>query len=664
MLPESALALFPLVCSSPLSCLPLSYLCCFNRKSTAQEEVRDLAGKGANPLGDIAFFDDWHEEIVLFKLQRASKEKPAHAQLYISKRAERTWATQPNVLPLTEEEQDEIVGARLSPCRTYVAITIAHKVVKIFDLMTGDLLITNSVQDGKQVRMLAVYWVASSPCQLLFVTNQGVELYTLRGKVLAHNKPTVKHSTRHHWFLSHYNILILADRLNSFNAYHVANRSITRTCKFRLDCSGTSIDDVYGANDFDSSQFSVASIYGHITYLFVHEQKGQLHLLGIHPKKGIMEQTHVFDLFSPGKYAISFIDNVIVAYNTQAGIAMLFDIRSDPKSMLVSPLPLQGVRKLHEQQSWRFLGDRLLLECSIASKQGFLFVVDLDFEQIAASWPASKVPMLIDFLLKRSTVHCHRICLDLLCRLIVDEYHLSAMSGLFSVLNRIAYDAKLELHYKQGVAAGKAVAQPVVNSDPYTPVPIELPPSLDGELAVKNQQGYVVTRQYQLYNRVFLPAASRCSASHLIPYVAEFMRSIYRHFLKTEPFLNEFLAGLLMDDAQYFKFHQYLQYHILNDSTPVAMRLIELGRPLSGVPSLYPPAYQLGLDMLFRLKETTMLLLTLLSRAVILPCLKLVSPTSDCFAVPGLLPRDFLRAAEESSDLITFHTTYNFFQTR
>ena len=59
------------------------------------------------------------------------------------------------------------------------------------------------------------------------------------------------------------------------------------------------------------------------------ELKAQLYLLTL--VQDAMEQTCVYDLHTPGKYAVSVIDNVLVVHNLIARVSMLFDFRSDPK---------------------------------------------------------------------------------------------------------------------------------------------------------------------------------------------------------------------------------------------------------------------------------------------------------------------------------------------
>ena len=53
-------------------------------------------------------------------------------------------------------------------------------------------------------------------------------------------------------------------------------------------------------------------------YGFFRFWQGQLHLLGL--ANEATEQTHVFDLYLPGTYATSLIDNVLVLHNVKAKV--------------------------------------------------------------------------------------------------------------------------------------------------------------------------------------------------------------------------------------------------------------------------------------------------------------------------------------------------------
>ncbi len=79
--------------------------------------------------------------------------------------------------------------------------------------------------------------------------------------------------------------------------------------------------------------------------------------------------------------------------------------------------------------------------------------------------------------------------------------------------------------------------------------------------------------------------------------------------LLTENPLNQMLVELLVVEKRYYEFHQHLLYHILNDSMRTAMLLVDIGE------TEYPPALQLGMDMLYRLEAFGDLLRLLLKKS-------------------------------------------------
>lgn len=176
-----------------------------------------------------------------------------------------------------------------------------------------------------------------------------------------------------------------------------------------------------------------------------------------------------------------------------------------------------------------------------------------------------------------------------------------------------------------------------------------------------NAQGYMLVSQMDLYTHVFSRALQAdIPVGQVIPVVVEYLRSIHRHFLKAEDVLNDLLVSLLLKAGRHFEFHQYLQYHILNDSLPIANRLIACA-------PVYPPAYQLGVDMLYRLGQTPRLVRVMLQRGEVLPALQLVPSYRAPFLsgeTPGLAPRDFLAAALESGNEMHFYHAYRFFENR
>jgi hypothetical protein len=73
-----------------------------------------------------------------------------------------------------------------------------------------------------------------------------------------------------------------------------------------------------------------------------------------------------------------------------------------------------------------------------------------------------------------------------------------------------------------------------------------------------NASGYVIISQADIYTHVFIPAIKLIPPSFLISCLTEYLRSIYRHYLNTEDYLNELLVSLLIADKRYYEFHQVI----------------------------------------------------------------------------------------------------------
>jgi hypothetical protein len=163
--------------------------------------------------------------------------------------------------------------------------------------------------------------------------------------------------------------------------------------------------------------------------------------------------------------------------------------------------------------------------------------------------------------------------------------------------------------------------------------------------------------QADIHHYVFRAALQGVAAAVVVPYLTEYLRSVFRHGLLAAHDLHVLLVDLLIQERRYFEFHQHLQYHILSDSIHIAQRLLALSPE-------YPPAYQLALDMLYRLSAFDILMSTLLQHGEVIEALRLVSHKSSLFDIEGLFPRDFLRVALATKDPNVFYSAYKFFEAR
>ena len=167
----------------------------------------------------------------------------------------------------------------------------------------------------------------------------------------------------------------------------------------------------------------------------------------------------------------------------------------------------------------------------------------------------------------------------------------------------------------------------------------------------------VVISQRDMYARVFVPFSERKDMSYrfLVAALVEYIRSLHKVQLTVEHFLFELMMNILIENKCFYQLHQFLQYHVISDSKPLACLL--LSREL-----VYPPATQLAMDMFKRLSTADGEIIDiLLSRGQLLSALRYVRATEK---VDSVSARQFLEAAANEDDRSIFYTVYKFFEER
>lgn len=139
----------------------------------------------------------------------------------------------------------------------------------------------------------------------------------------------------------------------------------------------------------------------------------------------------------------------------------------------------------------------------------------------------------------------------------------------------------------------------------------------------------------------------------LVAVVVEYIRSLNFHQLSVHSYLYELVINLLIRNNRYYQLHQFLQYHVVTDSMHVACQLLSLE-------TIYPPAHQLALDMLKRLKAHDQILEVFLTQGNIFQALKFLKSHGNI----KVTPLRFLELAEKLKDDSTFYTVYQFFDER
>lgn len=108
-----------------------------------------------------------------------------------------------------------------------------------------------------------------------------------------------------------------------------------------------------------------------------------------------------------------------------------------------------------------------------------------------------------------------------------------------------------------------------------------------------------IIEQYDMHNHVFYPLMEdeqwwNANSKYTVALLIDYFRSLNIVYIPVEQYLYKLLVNALIKTNRIYQLHQYLQYHVLTDSKPLACLLL-------GLQETYSPSNQLALDMLKRL---------------------------------------------------------------
>ncbi len=93
-------------------------------------------------------------------------------------------------------------------------------------------------------------------------------------------------------------------------------------------------------------------------------------------------------------------------------------------------------------------------------------------------------------------------------------------------------------------------------------------------------EGVVAVTQADMYTHVFVPIEERdppvLDIKYVVGVVTEYIRSLNFHHVAVTPPLYELLIDFLVRNNKWYQLHQFLQYHVVSDSTHVAGKLLSL----------------------------------------------------------------------------------------
>lgn len=506
---------------------------------------------------------------------------------------------------------------------------------------------------GKTTRILGFSWTFIN--EIVFVTDHGIEHYQVIPE--KHSLKSLKvYNVSVNWYVYQpENCLLLLSSGSLCNVMHPFQfrpGAAYKLSKFEIDLPAAPKTQKVCLLERD---VSIATVYNKTCIFVLRHQPRSVGIPGAEIviysviKDGPPRKTDILKLDKSGRFAINVIDNVIVVHHQASKESMLYDIKMPcetdgyisyhspvvsrcpikPFMLKVSSIPSHNAVVNNEvscelySPNWVVFQPNIIIDPML----GCLWYVILNNEPITDI--ISDKSLLIDFLLLRcnSKPIILRVCHDGVSP--SSQLPLPTISKIFDKLN-IIYKQYSDM---QKVDSSKSSSQ--------------------NSLSLRNT---AIIDQSDIYTHVFtIFESNKSNPKFVISVLLEYIRSLIQYQQSVQHFLCKLLINILVQNKLFYQLHQFLQYQILSDSKQLACLMLSL----EGV---YPPAYQLALDMLKRLQNTKEEIVeVLLSQKKILQALSFVR---SCGGVDSLSAQKYLAAAKQTGDPTIFYSVYKFFEQR
>uniref|UniRef100_A0A3B3B4I1 Regulator of MON1-CCZ1 n=1 Tax=Oryzias melastigma TaxID=30732 RepID=A0A3B3B4I1_ORYME len=469
--------------------------------------------------------------------------------------------------------------------------------------------------------------------EVVFITDQGVEFYQVFP-----DKRSLKllksQSINVNWYqyCPETAVILLSTTVqgNVLQPLAFKNGNVSKMSKFEIELPVVPKPAKLSLSERD---VAMATIYGqlYVMYLKHHSRTANspsaevvlYHL----PRDGPCRKSHVLKLNTTGKFALNIVDNLVVVHHQSSQVsaegARLLGSAVVPSQ---PPVPCQLY-----SSSWSVFQPDIIISAS----EGYLWYLQVKLP------PTVKLLQdkgkLMDFLLRRRD--CKMVILSVCSQILEgsEKAGLPVVATVFDKLNQV---------YKEYLEAEQS----------YTAA-VESGPSRGGAAQKRPVRTQAVIDQSDMYTHVLSSFSERKGVSHkfIIAVLMEYIRSLNQYQITVQHYLYELVIKTLVHHNLFYMLHQFLQYHVLNDSKPLACLLLSLE-------STYPPAHQLSLDMLKRLSTANdEIVEVLLSKQQVLGALRFIRSVG---AHDNVSARKFLDAARQTGDQMLFYTVFRSFQQR
>nr|XP_057916568.1 regulator of MON1-CCZ1 complex-like isoform X1 [Doryrhamphus excisus] len=510
----------------------------------------------------------------------------------------------------------------------------------------------------KNANLLGFCWTNWN--EIVFISDQGIEFYQVFP-----DKRTVKllksHSINVNWYqyCPETAVILLSTTVqgNVLQPFAFRTGSMSKMSKFEIELPVVPKPAKLSLSERD---VAMATIYSqlYVMYLKHHSRTANspsaevvlYHLA----REGVCKKTHVLKLNTTGKFALNIVDNLVVVHHQSTQTSLIFDIKLKESDGVISThqpvlparsihpfsIPLAGPAVVPSQppvpcqlysSSWSVFQPDIIISAS----EGYLWYLHVKLTPTVNL--LSDKGKLMDLLLRRRD--CKMAILSVCSQLLEGEQKgsLPVVATVFDKLNQVYKDfLEAEQSYTAAMESGPA----------------------RGSAAQKRPiRTQAVIDQSDMYTHVLSAFTERKGASHkfTIAVLMEYIRSLNHFQITVQHYLYELVIKTLVQHNLFYMLHQFLQYHVLTDSKPLACLLLSLE-------STYPPAHQLSLDMLKRLSTANdEIVEVLLSKQQVLAAVRFIRSVG---AHDNMSARKFLDAARQTGDNMLFYTVFRSFQQR
>uniref|UniRef100_A0A8I5ZZV3 Regulator of MON1-CCZ1 n=1 Tax=Rattus norvegicus TaxID=10116 RepID=A0A8I5ZZV3_RAT len=468
----------------------------------------------------------------------------------------------------------------------------------------------------KNANILGFCWTSST--EIVFITDQGIEFYQVLPEKRS-LKLLKSHNINVNWhmYCPESSVILLSTTVleNVLQPFYFKAGTMSKLPKFEIELPAAPKSTKLSLSERD---IAMATIYGQLYVLFLRHHSRTSNSTGAEvvlyhlPREGACKKMHILKLNRTGKFALNVVDNLVVVHHQDTETSVIFDIRLrgefdgtvtfhhpvlPARSIQPYQIPLAGPAAVTNQSP---------VPCKLYSSSWIVFQPDII---ISASQVLSES----------------------------DRATLPVIATVFDKLNH-EYKKYLdaEQSYTMAVEAGQSRSNP----------PLKRP--------VRTQ---AVVDQSDVYTHVLSPFVENKETppKFVIAVLMEYIRSLNQFQIPVQHYLHELVIKTLVQHNLFYMLHQFLQYHVLSDSKPLACLLLSLE-------SFYPPAHQLSLDMLKRLSTANdEIVEVLLSKHQVLAALRFIRGIGGH---DNISARKFLDAAKQTDDVMLFYTIFRFFEQR